>query len=321
VSAFVAEGTTLLGKAPFQAEFLRIPSSTPGFSAFDTWLTDATEWASARAGSEWPSAFASGAIHAFAFRPPGSPPDLLVCGALAPSHDRAGRQFPLAAAASIRASRGIVERPHLLPFALESFWTSATALLLEVLNRPDAVPTASSAHLVAEPDIAEQEAEELYDQWTRELEVSELCNLLELSSGDLAGILRLLNAAVSPFVDTEGPDTPLSLRVPLGLVGGVALCFWLNLLTRMLRWRSTIPSFFWSHDGQRGEALLHLGRPPKMTLAELWMPTGRYDPFCDLTRRPSPEVLQQTPEAPEVVSALAMPDAKVEHLMAALGRA
>ena len=94
MSAFSTEATTLLGKAPFHAEFLRIPTSTPGFSAFDTWLTEVTEWASGRAGPEWLGAFASGAIHAFAFHPPGSAPDLLVCGALAPPTIVAATFFP-----------------------------------------------------------------------------------------------------------------------------------------------------------------------------------------------------------------------------------
>ncbi len=322
MSAFSTEATTLLGKAPFHAEFLRIPTSTPGFSAFDAWLTEVTEWASSRAGPDWLGAFASGAIHAFAFHPPGSVPDLLVCGALAPSRDRAGRQFPLAAAASIRVSRGLVGKPHLLPFALESFWANATALLVDVLNRPDADPTAASLHLVAEADIDELEAEELYEQWSGELELDDLYPLLGLSSADFSGILRLLQAAVSPFVSTEGPDTLLTLRIPLGMAGGVAVCFWLDVLARSVRWRSTIPSFFWSHDGSRGEALLHLGRPPKMTLAELWMPTGRYDPFCDLTRAPSAEVLQQTPDfTPEVAAVLQSPGAKVADLLRAVRQA
>jgi hypothetical protein len=59
-----------------------------------------------------------------------------------------------------------------------------------------------------------------------------------------------------------------------------------------------------------------------MTLAELWMPTGRYDPFCDLTQAPSPEVLQQTPDfAPEVAAALQSPGATVADLLRAIRQA
>jgi type VI secretion system ImpM family protein len=318
MSAFSAGSTSLVGKLPSQAEFLPTPSGAPGFAAFDAWLTSATEWAAGRAGPSWPDHFAKGTIHAFAFRPPAAEPGTLLCGALAPSRDSAGRQFPLVVAAPLRVSRELAELPQLLPFVLEGFWGNATALLWDLLAGAATDPRAACAALHAEPVLDAQEAAALYAEWSSELELRELWPLLgpPLEGPAPAGPLRLVAEVVAPFRGVEQPDTPLSLRLPLGLAGGAALCFWLDVLRRSLGWRSTVPSFFWSHDGQWGAGLFHLGRPSKQALAELWMPTGQREEICDLTEAPSQALVDALPPLPPAVQAvLESPGATVSDLL------
>jgi hypothetical protein len=50
--------------------------------------------------------------------------------------------------------------------------------------------------------------------------------------------------------------------------------------------------------------LLHLGDPPKSTLAELWMPRGERDEFCDLAAPLRDETLAVVREAPKRISSL-----------------
>ena len=92
--------------------------------------------------------------------------------------------------------------------------------------------------------------------------------------------IRWLRETVRPYQRTERPRTPLTLRLPLGQAGGAAVCFWLDLVQRLTGWLATIPSFFWSHDGTSGTMLLHLGEPPRVTLAELWMSTPSRNEIC-----------------------------------------
>jgi hypothetical protein len=128
----------------------------------------------------------------------------------------------------------------------------------------------------------------------------------------------LLCEAVRPLSGVEQPDSPLSLRLPLGQAGGAALCFWLDLTRRLVRWRATVPSFFWSHDGQAGGLMLHLGDPPACTMAEIWHPSGERDEVCDLTARLDGSWISALPALPPGLSAvLATEGASVADLLLA----
>jgi type VI secretion system ImpM family protein len=284
--AFQAGPVGIFGKSRHQAEFLRVRGASPALSAFDAWVTDATEFAAARAGQAWPEAFRHGAIQAFAYHPSELPVGELVCGALGPSADSAGRQFPLIVAAPLRLAPELHAAPELLPFVLEAFWARASALLAQIQSPYVFDLHAAASTLETAADISVQAAQALYDEWTRGLPLHELWALLgpPLDGTEVATSLRLLAATVEPFRRAENPTTKLSLRLPLGQTAGVGLCFWIDLVKRHLGWKATTPSFFWSHDGNWGSAILHLGQAPRITLAELFMPSGQRDEVCDLTQ-------------------------------------
>jgi type VI secretion system ImpM family protein len=319
VTAFVAGRAGAVGKVPWRPEFLPVPTSAPSFAAFDAWLTDATEWAAAGAGPGWPAAFAQGVMHGFVYRSETDPVDAALCGALAPSRDSAGRQFPLALGAPLRFSPELLRRPELLPFILEGSWSEATGALAELLTAGVADPSAP-ARLDAGHDAEVSESALLYDDWVATLPLVELWALLGPSLADPVGTVRLLLETLAPSRGVERPRTTLSLRLPLGLAGGAALCFWLDLVRRYVGWQSTIPSLFWSHDGTHGAALLHLGRPSKGALVELWLPSGKRDDAADMTVPPDPAWLEAFSPLPSAVSAvLGSPHATAAHLLAAIG--
>jgi hypothetical protein len=132
--------------------------------------------------------------------------------------------------------------------------------------------------------------------------------------------LRLVAAAVQPHRKQELPGTAVSLRLPLGVAGGAAVCFWLDAVRRLAGWRTTVPSIFWSHDGDSGQLTVHLGSAPIATVSELWLPSERRDEFWDLTV-PLPattaESLAPLPAAIERV--LRDRSGSVAGLLAALG--
>lgn len=318
MTAFVAGRGGAIGKVPWRAEYLPVPASAPSFAAFDAWLTEATEWAAASAGPGWPSAFAHGAMHGFVYRSAADPLDTALCGALSPSHDSAGRLFPLALGAPLRLSPELLRRPELLPFSLEGSWAEATSALAQLMT---AAPSelGAPARLDAGHDAEVSESARLYDEWVATLPLVELWALLGPALVDPAATLQMLCEALAPSRGVERPTTTLSLRLPLGLAGGAALCFWLDLVRRRVGWQSTLPSFFWSHDGSSGAALLHLGRPSKGTLAELWMPSGKRDDSADLTVPADPAWSEAfSPLSAAVSATLRSPHATAAHLLAAI---
>jgi type VI secretion system ImpM family protein len=314
VNAFVAGPAGLVGKLPTRAEYLPVPTTAPSFAAFDGFLSEAMEWALGRAGSAFPDAFTHGAMHGFVFRPPGAG-DQVLCGALTPSQDSAGRQFPLALGAPLRLAADLVASPQLLPFTLEGIWGEATQLLADCREGAGQ----GSANLSGVPDTDVVEAAQLFGDWTAQLPLIELWNLLGPALVNPAGTVRLLFETLAPVRGVERPDTTLSLRLPLGLVGGAALCFWLDVVRRYAGWRSTVPSLFWSHDGTTGAVLLNLGRPPKSSLAELWLPSGQRDEIADLTVPPDPALLEALSPLPaQLPPLLGARDASAAHLLHAL---
>jgi type VI secretion system ImpM family protein len=306
-----------IGKLPSRAEYLPVPSWAPAFAAFDAWLTTSIEWAAARAGADWTQRFAGGAVHGFVFRSPVAAPDEVLCGALAPSRDSAGRQFPLALAAPLRLPPEVVVRPELLPFLLETVWSEATRALVEALETGNP-ELAGAIQLEPAADVAE--AAGLYAEWAAQLPLAELWALLGPALGDPRATLRLLFETLAPVRQVERPATTLSLRLPLGQASGLGLCFWLDLVRRGLGWQRTVPNLFWSHDGSNGAVMLHLGAAPKATLAELWMPTGGRDEIADLTLPPPRALVDVLPALSAAVEGtLASGDASVAAFLQSLG--
>lgn len=119
---------------------------------------------------------------------------------------------------------------------------------------------------------------DLYARWTQQTTAAELSSLLGRPVEWLAGAARY---ALRLTVDSRS----LAIRVPLGRAGGSALCFWLDLLRRSVRSSPQVPSFFWSHDGEAGDAVMCLGVPGESTLAALWLNELAEPRFLDLLHR------------------------------------
>jgi type VI secretion system ImpM family protein len=320
MSDVIGGAVGLLGKCPAQGDFLHVRANHAAFVRFDEWLATSFEWAVERGGNSFLESYARGSIHAFVFQPPGAGSAPLT-GALGPSSDSAGRKFPLVLASMLSLGPNLVRSPHLLPLLLEEFWAAAGNLVAEASFRPTFDLDERSRQLAIAPELDVELALASYGAWTHDMPLHELWQLLgEHSFGaDPATPLRFLAEAVRPLAGREQPSSPLTLRLPLGRAGGAALCFWLDLIRRLVAWRATVPSFFWSHDGQAGGLMLHLGQAPVSTLSEMWQPSGERDEVCDLTAPLAGEWISALPAlAPRVRAVLDAGDqASVADLLAA----
>ncbi len=300
----------VVGKIRAEREFLGSRAGGP-FATFEAWLSENMDAAASNA--DWSKAFASAALHAFVFRVRlDDLNDTVLAGAIAPSSDALGRQFPVAVLAELQSPAVIAASPELLPVLLEQFWDQSAELVFEAAEQ-GSDPTARLPHMARSlPDLATARA--AYDAWLQECKVPELAALCAESSAHFLESLAVLIHAVRPHAGCERPLTPLSFRLPLGHGGGAIVCFWLDLLRRSMAWQRTVPSFFWSADHERASLLVHLGAAPKQTLAQLWGPRENRDEFCDLVTPHAVDTLALSlPEA--VAATLATPDATLQQLL------
>jgi type VI secretion system ImpM family protein len=307
------------GKLSSRADFVHIGPRAEPFERFDDWLTNCVEWAHARSGAAWCDAFRVGGVRAFVYRV-GSSASLIV-GALAPSRDEAGRLFPISVAAPVALGPDFAGAPQLLPFACEGAWQEAGECVAALLSAPLTDSGKCIAAMSAPRELSFVDAQLAYAAWADTLTLTELWLLIggEPGPDGLHGILRFVAAAVQPYRSREFPETQLSLRLPLGAAGGAAVCFWLDVVRRLVGWRTTVPSFFWSHDGASGQLTVHLGVPPAATVSQLWLPTSERDEFCDLSLSLDVPVVQRlAPLSERAERALAHGDTAVASLLAAL---
>jgi type VI secretion system ImpM family protein len=304
-------GIGLVGKLPASADFLRVRAGSETFQALLGWLIDGVQHA-ALSGDPL-AAVPPAAVQAMCFRERRG--TSMLVGALAPSVDQAGRRFPIAAASELALDAELAEHPEALPLLLESVWALTAQLVIELQG----VERAALDQPLPDPDVplALGDAVQAYRAWTDELEVDDFLALVfGADTAYAASVLALVADAVSPYRGVENPDTPLSLRLPLGRAGGAALCFWLDLIVRLTGWRRTVPSFFWSHDGDSGAALLHLGHVPPAALRELWLPTGTSNEVCDLVQ---PEQEFRSSGVSRWERILISPESSVSDLLRAAG--
>jgi type VI secretion system ImpM family protein len=307
----------VFGKVPWRAEYLRLRWEGEPFVGFDAWLTDNVEWAALHAGAAFVEASRAGGLHAFVYRPRIG--QCVLGGAILASTDVAGRCFPLSVAASLPASAELSSSPEVLPLFLEDFWqlTSEMAAAVHAGGSVERAISAVPSDLAWELDGAQ--AREAYAEWAAALPLVELNTLIYGAGGGVAAAdaVRFVVEAVRPLRGTERPRTPLTLRLPLGAAGGAAVCFWVDLVRRAAGWRSTIPTFFWSHDGRAGNLLVALGDAPRSTLANLWTPGSDRRDLCDLTAPLSAERLSAIPELPVVLARCFEGELCVADLLAA----
>jgi type VI secretion system ImpM family protein len=310
----------VFGKAPWRAEYIKLRWDGEPFTSFDAWLTDNVEWAALHAGAAFAAASRAGGMNAFVFRLKNGHGAL--AGAIAASTDSAGRSYPLVVAAPLSgAATEVAATPEMLPLVLEDFWQLASEVSVAVQSAGSVERAASAVPSDFTWGIPVPEAIATYAQWAASLPLADLCTLIYGPEGPSTamGTVRFVLEAVRPLRGVERPRSPLTLRLPLGAAGGAAVCFWLDLVRRAAAWRSTVPSLFWSHDGDAGTMFLHLGDAPRSTLADLFGPPVERGDLCDLTGPLSSAQLGALPELGPALARCFAGDARVAELVAAAG--
>jgi type VI secretion system protein ImpM len=251
----------LLGKAPCQGDFIRHNAADPVSQHFHRWLEEGHE-ALHRANARLPAEPVS-----FVFTAPGGRQVLL--GVMAPSSDKVGRAFPLAAYRVLDAAPA-AEHLIALPEAHLPFLSAVRQLLADAATLPLETLVARLERLaLVSPNPAAADAHRA------QVLTAPATPLVRCLAGEglPAGVpyyaFRTFLMACSAERGREPVKPGVMLDCPFPEETGPFP--WLELARRVLQWRTTPPALFWLQGGQR-RLLMSLGPPPASSLMYLARP-------------------------------------------------
>ncbi|WNG44787.1 type VI secretion system-associated protein TagF [Archangium minus] len=301
----------LLGKAPRHAEFVRHNAASPLARYLFRWMEESTGRLHG-ARSALPTTHVS-----FVFTAPGE--SSVLVGVLAPSSDSVGRAFPLAIFQELPAS-DVAGRYALLPETYQPFLQACVELLREAvsLDVPKLQERTAKLPTVRPGDI--RVAERLREAMLSEKRCTELLqhvNGNQAPEGRYYALHTFLTACAGERHREQGlAGVMLDCPYPPHM-GPVT---WLELATRLLRWSSRPPSFFWS-DGQQPRLLLCLGAAPPTLLLHLAQPTRSGNNLWPL-RTEKPAAMAQAKQALSAAQrqVIDSSNSTLEQLLRALAR-
>jgi type VI secretion system ImpM family protein len=297
----------VLGKVPWHPEFLRGSQLSSELWAFDQWLfrnAQSRDGTSPRLTTPLSADAPSASSYGFLLQlEPSDAAPSAIAGIVSPSRDLAGRRYPLAIAGHVAPARDVAAHPEIVPIVFEDYWHTAVDILKEARDGPPVGGDWRLERLSQTPLESGESALGLYVEWAERMDVPQLCSLLGRPPDWLAGAVAAVARAVGP----KGGARVRSVRVPLGLAAGGALCFWLDVVRRAAGWQRHVPSFFWSHDEQGGDALVFVAAPGDTALATLWGGDAPFDDVCDITAWSTPDGRNDDGSSPEPPPPMALP--------------
>ena len=250
----------LFGKVPAQGDFVRINVVDPTAQEFSRWIQEGYETLH-RVGNDLPKQ-----PICFYFSSPLAR-NLLV-GAMVPSRDQVGREFPVAVFAPVESS-SVGAQFFLVPLAFGRFLSAAAALLA-------AAPTLGAAQLANEvnalplPNLGDWNVADMQRKLQLQQDSGSLLNQFAESTeadGTHYAMRTFLMAC-----ESERNGAPNKARVVLDCpLAGVGPLPWLELAGRILEWGARSPSFLWT-EATPARVLFALGPMPASALGYLARP-------------------------------------------------
>lgn len=312
-------GLHLFGKVPAQGDFLRLSlpeGEDPALIALEDWVARGVEETSAELAKRWPALLADGApiahLHRLALD---GGERALVAAASIPSADAIGRRYPLVACARLPA-RAFEQTPHLAPIALSSFLREAVPVLGAVQRLPAAearrlVSAARLSPLPAAPELVLP-----FELWAKGTTLGRCAlELFGADVGELARAIACVFEALAPLRGQDPASTPLALRCPVAVDPHYA-AWWIDVVRRVARWRTTVPTYLVSGDDARGSLVIALGdqSPPALLGEAFGGVAATRSLVCDVETTAA----NRAALPPHVRALLAAPDATLDRLAAAL---
>lgn len=305
-------GAGIFGKAISCGDFISAGDYSPAAAHLSRWLEQGVGWAATQAKEAWDS-IAFTTPRSFLFRPERSEyVDRVIFGLLQPSRDSVGRSFPLAIYSELSLGSDL-DGYSVLPLVIGDFLESASTILEQAVRGVDPRGLLPQLPRGVAPRIASAKSE--FAAWATNTSVSTVFAAFFADDWVARGqnVLCSLHSIAAPFAGRELPDTPLSLRLPLGSAGIAGAVFWIEVVRKILRWKRAVPVCFWHAYVDSGQLVIALGEPSMRSLLGLWVANDLDDAHCDLTMGES--AFGQLPNA---ASSALSSDVSVAKFLAAL---
>jgi type VI secretion system protein ImpM len=250
-----------MGKAPCQADFLRLNASRPAAPHLLRWFEEGLAQL-LRSRGRLPVG-----PTCFIYTAPDERGALV--GAFAPSVDRVGRAFPLAVFTEVDGAV-LADRLRRVPLAFAGFLEAAGALLQDAASLDLA---GLSARLAALPLPGEQDFIDAEARREQLLAQSTGATLLECFGGEApvdAACHAVRSVLAACAAERDQPPARASVVLDCPLVPALGPLPWLELTCGLLRWRGAPPTLLWRPE----RLLLSLGPPPPSTLVFLADPNA-----------------------------------------------
>ena len=265
----------VVGKCPSDPEFLR-PEGELAL-AFDAWLDGASGELHARYGANWPLQFSQ--TVRFLWHPPKRLRTAgALVGAIVPSVDAVGRDYPLSIFAQFAADESA--SPHLVPLAFQHYLADAESL---ARSAPELSKVSLQDHAEAlqiPPDDAFAEADVAHRTFTEHVRHEDFWPVLFPGGEPTSMASHTLDALSNALLSLRGNERPKSdvlLRLPLS--EGRFVPVWLDVVERFRQPHPARVSAFWTDD----TLLVAPGDDvPPSVLSELFAQDGEED-LIDVT--------------------------------------
>ena len=259
-----------MGKIPSHPEFLWNRTAREPEQSFDGWLEAGMGLASHRYGPAWTGAYELGAVQGFVWRAPRDAKcDTLLCGVIFPSRDTVGRHYPLAVVCDV--PQAIVRRaPHVVPLAFGGFLERAhdAAADFSTLAPAELAARISGLCPPTEDDVARAALD--YETWCNSTPVESAWSAVfaDHPAERSRVAIQELRALTADVRGVEAPAEAMSIRLPLGEGGPASATLWLDVVRRLCRWNTTVPSTFWAVT--EGSLVVALGDAAPGVVSALW---------------------------------------------------
>jgi type VI secretion system protein ImpM len=275
-------GSGVFGKVASTGDFISAGDYSPAAANLSRWLEQGVGWAATQAKAEWESLDFT-APRAFLFRSEKSEStDRIIFGLLQPSRDSVGRHFPLAIYSELALGSDL-DAFSVLPLVIGETLESAASILDQAVRGVDPRQLLGQLPQAVSHRIAAARSE--FAEWAAVTPVSAILASVFVDDWQIrsSNALCSIYGIVTPFIGRDFPETPLSLRLPLGTAGIAGVVFWLELIRGILRWKRTVPICFWHAYSDSGQVVIPIGDPSVRSLLGLWVANDLDDSHCDLT--------------------------------------
>ncbi|MDH5775348.1 MAG: type VI secretion system-associated protein TagF [Nitrospirota bacterium] len=254
------------GKLPVSPEFIRVNAKGTTLEAFDQWIQEGLLWCRAKIGPQWRNDFLQSEPWNFMFHIPKQREWLI--GVLVPSHDKAGRVFPMMVFYRLcDNTHGDSTYTAMYPLFFQEFLENAKNLLQDEWKTLSLVEFREQVgKLLAPNPLKSDQMTFLYDEF---LQSYSLKTLLKACGVSCQG---LTDEAVKVMVqEMVGKNHP-SLNSQMGKLMAFPLIhepafpfeipFWMDYVASLTAPGKSVPLLLWNKCPRNGRAILLMQESP-----------------------------------------------------------